>query len=218
MGTMEGVPGTNRPLTMRTLPWASSASGNLSAMAHDVVSELKYFEAYLASGRAPRWTMAISDLHGFLTGIAMGGAVAEDEWLPLIWSGEQPEFVCEEEEQSVLGELRALHGAITADLASAEEEIVPVLLADENGNYDASDWADGFLQAIETNPEPWRKAFDCAKDSLGVVLATCHENHEGGQAELLGPDDTDMMVSHLRQLHCVMRGAADAAAPAAKAA
>jgi uncharacterized protein YgfB (UPF0149 family) len=31
--------------------------------------------------------MAISDLHGFLTGIAMGGAVAEEEWLPLIWSG-----------------------------------------------------------------------------------------------------------------------------------
>ena len=63
-------------------------------MAHDAVSALKHFEAYLASGRAPCWTMAISDLHGFLTGIAMGGAVAEEEWLPLIWSGEQPEFGC----------------------------------------------------------------------------------------------------------------------------
>ena len=187
-------------------------------MAHDVVSELKHFEAYLASGRAPRWTMAISDLHGFLTGIAMGGAVAEDEWLPLIWSGEQPEFGCDEEERSVLGELRALLAIIAADLECSEEGIVPVLMADENGNYDASDWADGFLQAIETNPEPWRKAFDCAKDSLGVVLAACHENHEGGQPGLLGPDDTDMMVSHLRQLHFVMRSAAGAAAPAAKAA
>jgi yecA family protein len=188
-------------------------------MAHDVVSELKHFEAYLGSGRAPRWTMAISDLHGFLTGIAMGGAVAEDEWLPLIWSGEEPEFGCEEEEQSVLGELRALHAAITAGLASPEEGIVPVLLADEHGNYDASEWAEGFLQAIETNPDPWRKAFDSAKVSLGVVLAACHENRDGPEPELLGPDETDMMIGHLRQLHSVMRGAADAAAtPAAKAA
>lgn len=187
-------------------------------MAHDVVSELKHFEAYIDSGRAPRWTMAISDLHGFLTGIAMGGAVAEDEWLPLIWSGEQPEFECDEEEQSVLGELRALHAAITADFRSSEEGIVPVLLADENGNYDASDWAEGFLQAIETNPAPWRKAFDCAKESLSVVLAACHENHKGGQPELLSLDQADMMVGHLRQLHSVMRGAADVAAPAAKAA
>ena len=187
-------------------------------MAHDAVSALKHFEAYLASGRAPCWTMAISDLHGFLTGIAMGGAVAEDEWLPLIWSGEQPEFGCEEEEQSVLGELRALHAAIAADLASSEEEIVPVLMADENGNYDASDWADGFLQAIETNPDPWGKAFDRAKESLGVVLAACHENREGGEPELLGQDETDIMIGHLRQLHFVMRGAADAVAPAAKAA
>ena len=187
-------------------------------MAYDVVSELKHFEAYLASGRAPRWTMAISDLHGFLTGIAMAGTVAEDEWLPLIWSGEQPEFGSEEEEQTVLGELRALHGAISRDLASPQEEIVPVLMADEDGNYDASDWADGFLQAIETNPEPWKRAFDCAKGSLGVVLAACHENHASGQPELLGPDDTDMMISHLRQLHSVMRGTEDAIVPAAKAA
>jgi len=187
-------------------------------MAHDVVSELKHFEAYLGSGRAPRWTMAISDLHGFLTGIAMGGAVAEDEWLPLIWSGEEPEFRCKEEEQSVLGELRALHAAITADLASPEEEIVPVLLADEHGHYDASEWAEGFLQAIETNPDPWRKAFDAAKKSLSVVLAACHENRDGQEPELLGPDETELMVAHLQHLHAVMCGGADSTVQAAKAA
>ena len=64
----------------------------------------------------------------------MGGAVAEDEWLPLIWSGEEPEYRCEEEEQSVLGASRALHGA-------------------------------------------------------------CYENREGCEPDLLGPDETDLMVS-----------------------
>lgn len=187
-------------------------------MAYDVVSELKHFEAYRSSGRAPHWTMAVSDLHGFLTGIAMGGAVAEDEWLPLIWSGEEPEFGCEEEEQSVLGELRALHAGIARDLASPEEEIVPVLLADENGNYDASDWAEGFLQAINANPEPWRRVFDDANESLGVVLAACHENHDSGRPEPLSPDETDMMIDHLRYLHLVMRGQVDGSTEASKAA
>ena len=126
-------------------------------MAHDAVSELKNFEAYLASGRAPRWTMAISDLHGFLTGIATGGAIPEGEWLPLIWSGEEPEFRCEGEEQSVLGASCALHAA-------------------------------------------------------------CHESREGGEPDLLGPDESDLMVSHLRHLHSVMRGVADTAPPAAQAA
>lgn len=187
-------------------------------MSHDAAADLTHFEAYVETGRAPRWTMAPSDIHGFLTALAMDGSVPEAAWLPLIWSGEEPLFESAEEEASVIGEVRQLHSRIATALDAPGGDIVPLLLASDDGRYFAADWAQGFLQAIEINPPAWSHAFECARDSLEVVLAACYENHDEHHSGILTAAEASEMVSHLNRLHALMRGTQSSAHREARAA
>ncbi len=61
------------------------------ALAHTIPHDLdlKALDRFLTSDRSPRESMMLSDLDGFLTGIAVGPElVLPSEWLPLVWGGE----------------------------------------------------------------------------------------------------------------------------------
>jgi hypothetical protein len=66
---------------------AQEISGPISSQ------ELDVLDKYLRSERAPPRCMWISQLDGFLTGVAAGPErVPVSEWLPLIWGGAEPTF------------------------------------------------------------------------------------------------------------------------------
>jgi hypothetical protein len=54
-------------------------------MSEDILCPLDSFKAYAESGRAPRWTMAPDDLHGFLTALAMAGPLPCANWTEKIY-------------------------------------------------------------------------------------------------------------------------------------
>lgn len=55
---------------------------------------LDLLDAWLLSDRAPEDAMELSELDGFLTGIAVGPqTVMPSEWLPAIWGDAQPVFL-----------------------------------------------------------------------------------------------------------------------------
>lgn len=61
-------------------------------------------DAFLSSEDAPPESMQLSDLDGFLTGIAIGPElVMPSEWLPVVWGGEEPVFADGDQAQAVLG-------------------------------------------------------------------------------------------------------------------
>src|SRR5215813_15282775 len=64
------------------------------ALAHAIPIEqvdLEALDRFLISDRSPPDSMMLSDLDGFLTGIAVGPElVLPSEWLPLVWGGEAP--------------------------------------------------------------------------------------------------------------------------------
>ena len=95
---------------------------------------------------------------------------------------------------------------------------VTVLPHGGNGWYFAADWAEGFLQAIEANPHPWRKAVDEAETSLSIVLGTCYHNHDDENDGYVGLEALDEINYHLRHLNRVMQNAADYAAAVPRAA
>lgn len=181
-------------------------------------SQLSWFRAYAASGRAPRWTMEPADIHGFLTGLAMAGGLPESEWMPWIWSGEAPQFASREEARNVLGDLRSLEAQIKRSLTSYRILTAVALPRGENGQFYAADWAEGFLQAIEANPEPWQKAVEQAEASLTTVLAACYHNHEDGYGGHISLDRLDELNYHLRHLNRIMKATAEDALPGARAA
>ena len=75
--------------------------------------DLEALDEFLMSDRAPSESMMLSDLDGFLTGIAVGPElVLPSEWLPLIWGGEAPEFADEAEAKTILGAIMGRYNEI----------------------------------------------------------------------------------------------------------
>lgn len=180
-------------------------------MSDQLLAQLPWFKSYIESGRAPRWTMGPSDLHGFLTAHSMAGPMPEAHWTSWVWSGESPEFASEAEEQNILDELLALEDQIRRNLGSYRPLSVTALPHAGDGWYFAADWAEGFLQAIEAYPQPWQAALDEAETSLSVVLGTCYQNHDEENSGYVGLEALDEINYHIRLLHRVMRKAAEQA-------
>lgn len=75
--------------------------------------DLEALDRFLISDRAPPDSMMLSDLDGFLTGIAVGPEfVMPSEWLPLIFGGEVPEFTDEAEAEAVLSAIMGRYNEI----------------------------------------------------------------------------------------------------------
>src|SRR3954465_7080051 len=56
-------------------------------------ADLDLLDAYLLSDQSPPECLLLSDLDGFLTGVAIGPElVMPGEWLPHVWGGEEPVF------------------------------------------------------------------------------------------------------------------------------
>ena len=67
-------------------------------------ADLDLLDAYLLSDQSPPECMLLSDLDGFLTGIAIGPEVVmPSEWLPHVWGGEEPVFDDPAQASAILG-------------------------------------------------------------------------------------------------------------------
>ena len=177
-------------------------------MSDQLLAQLPWFRSYIESGRAPAWTMGPADLHGFLTALAIAGPVPEGHWTSWVWSGEDPEFDSVMEEQNVLDELLDLEEQVRRGLGGYRPLSVTTLPHAGDGWYFAADWAEGFLQAIEANPQPWQAALDHAEESLSVVLGTCYNNHDEDNSGYVGLEAMDEINYHIRVLSSVMRRSA----------
>lgn len=177
-------------------------------MSDQLLAQLPWFTSYVDSGRAPIWTMGPADLHGFLTALAMAGPMPDGHWTSWVWSGEVPVFDSEEEEQNVLDELLAFEQQVRRGLGGYRPLSVTTLPHAGEGWYFTADWAEGFLQAIEANPEPWQVAMDEAEESISVVLGTCYANHDDENTGYVGLEALDEINYHIRCLASVMKKAA----------
>jgi yecA family protein len=75
--------------------------------------DLELLDTYLMSADAPASSMGLSDLDGFLTGLAVGPElVMPSEWMPLIWGGDEPEFDTVEAANAILGTIMARYNEI----------------------------------------------------------------------------------------------------------
>lgn len=157
-------------------------------------ADLEALDDFLMSDRAPPESMMLSDLDGFLTGIAVGPElILPSEWLPLIWGGEAPEFADEAEAKAILG---AIMGRYNEILRRIEDDALdPVFWTDRDGTLIAADWAEGFLQAIMLRVDAWKRLFKSRRESqlLFPILALCGDEH-GDSLLGLDADDEDAVM------------------------
>lgn len=172
--------------------------------------DLEALDAFLQSDRAPPNGMLLSELDGFLTGIAIGpDLIRPSEWLPVIWGGAAPAFADLDEANAILGLLMARYNEILREVA--DHALAPVFWTARDGSIIATDWAEGFVQAIKLRADAWERLFTSKRDGMLVlpILSLCRD--ENGRSLLdLPPGADDHIVEQAPELipGCVIEIAA----------
>jgi uncharacterized protein len=151
--------------------------------------------------------MMLSELDGFLTGVAIGpGLIRPSEWMPLVWGSEAPAFADLDEANAILGALMVRYNEILGEIA--DDALAPIFWTGRDGTIIAADWAQGFLQAIKLRADAWEPLFASNRDGkfLLPILSLCRDKN--GQSLLgLAPEANDRLAAQLIP-NCVMAIAA----------
>jgi uncharacterized protein len=159
--------------------------------------DLEALDQFLMSDASPEDCMQLSDLDGFLTGIAIGPElVLPSEWLPAVWGGEEPVFDDAEQARTVLGAIMGRYNEILRLLAADPDAYAPLFWEGPEGEVIAADWAEGFADAVRFRPEAWRPLLEdreaCAM--LMPILALCGDAEGGSPLELDPETDADLLA------------------------
>jgi uncharacterized protein len=159
--------------------------------------DLEALDRFLMSDASPEDCMQLSDLDGFLTGIAIGPElIVPSEWLPAIWGGDEPVFESIEQAQTVIGTIMGRYNEILRALSTDPEGYEPVFWEGADGEVIAADWAEGFVDAIRLRPEAWRPLLEDreALVMLMPILALCGDAEDGSPLELDPEEDADLLA------------------------
>ena len=159
--------------------------------------DLEALDQFLMSDASPEDCMQLSDLDGFLTGIAIGPElVMPSEWLPAIWGGDEPVFESMEQAQTVIGTIMGRYNEILRELDTDPEGYEPVFWEGPDGEVIAADWAEGFVDAVRLRPEAWRPLLEDreALILLMPILALCGDAEGGSPLELDPEEDADLLA------------------------
>jgi uncharacterized protein len=97
------------------------------------MADLEKLDIYLSSNESPDECMMLSDLDGFLHGVACSPVpISAEEWMPVGLGGspgDVPDWVL--------------------------ESITLIFWESEEGQVIAMDWCEGFMQAVSLRPKEW---------------------------------------------------------------
>ncbi len=162
--------------------------------ASEVIPEwIDELDEFLMSDQAPDDCLQISDLDGFLTGVAIGpDLIMPSEWIPIIWQGGQPEFKDTEQAERIMGAIMARYNEILRQLGDEPGALEPIFYEAPDGSVLAADWAEGFMDAIGLRVDAWDALFEDedARLLMGPIMAHLHDKDgkpfaEGSPDEML---------------------------------
>jgi uncharacterized protein len=140
----------------------------LESISLDGPVDLAALDDFLASDRTPPDCMQLSELDGFMAGVVVGPEmVPPSKWLPMVWHDGEPDFADIEEAKTILGIIMLRYNEIIRLVDSPPGSYRPVLVEQDDGNLDASDWALGFLQAMALCQDGWEPM---VRDSMAGAL------------------------------------------------
>jgi uncharacterized protein len=158
-------------------------------------ADLDLLDTYLLSDQSPSECMLLSDLDGFLTGVAIGPEVVmPSEWLPHVWGGEEPVFDDPAQASAILGTIMGRYNTIVREAEAGA--FGPIFWETADGTTIAADWAEGFMQAVALRADAWEPLMRSRRHGrlLLPILALCADEN-GDSALGLEPDEEDRFMA-----------------------
>ncbi len=144
---------------------------------HPCTNPLETLDAYLSSDDSPETSMALSDLDGFLTGIAcMPAEIPEATWMTVALG--EPDKVPPPIREIVTARL----DEICAILDEQDQPIEPVFWQAKEGHVIAMDWCEGFMDAVKLAPDAWRHKVETAEGARLMVPILVHIFDDNGNS------------------------------------
>jgi uncharacterized protein len=140
---------------------------------------LRQLDDFLSDLPAESDAMMLSELDGFLTGIAVCPApILAEEWLPLVWGGSTIEdagtvALAGDIDLDAFRKLIIEHyNTIGLDLSRGPGHFSPVYDVDErNDDVLWEIWISGFARAMALRPNSWARIADSGEEDAVVALA-----------------------------------------------
>jgi uncharacterized protein len=116
--------------------------------------KLQKLEHFLLSSSVGENAMLLTELDGFLAGLAVSPEeIKEAEWLPKIWGQDEPSFKDAAEKRALLETVLERFTEISASLK--KDKFDPVMEPDVDGAILWEGWVVGFKQAVMLRPSGW---------------------------------------------------------------
>lgn len=144
------------------------------------MDEIRRLDAWLSSDKSPDNCMLLSDLDGFLHGVACAPEpVPVAEWMAKALGGSAggaPAWVAE-----AIGNrfVRILDG-----LVLSPPEVVPIFWQSKEGHVVAMDWCEGFMEAVGLRPKAWLRLTESGTSGHLVAPILIHLLDDDGNSAL----------------------------------
>lgn len=152
--------------------------------------------------------MTLSELDGLLAAvIACPEPIPPEEWLPLVWTGEdvdEADLLGRPEVPEAVAHILLRQEEIARQLAQGEGAFLPILDEDASGEILWQMWVIGFETGMSLRPEAWEALHARGGDpaealTLLITLAMLVEDEAAATAEL-GAEDVEQLKSDASEI------------------
>lgn len=161
-----------------------------------IIERLHLLSKLLGSDELPDRAMQLSDLDGFLTGVACSPEpIPSAEWWPLIWGSGN---ALSAPWQRYAGELVLdRYRQILQGLSGEPPFIAPIFWHDDEGRVSAIDWCEGFADAYVLRMDSWVELIKTpdGQELLFPIFAHLFED-DGSSVMGIAEEQVEEMLEH----------------------
>jgi len=163
---------------------------------------LEGLDAFLKSDRAPDEGMHLSELDGFLTGVALTPtSMSPPDLLSVVWGSVEPVYADEDEARFVMNTILDRRDEIKETLQSDPADLNPIMWESPDADVVVEDWAAGFLEAVSLHADDWRPLFEDDNAFLAIVpIIIAGRDLEDLQGMGVGADAKEFMSLELPEV------------------
>ena len=147
--------------------------------------DLEALDEYLMSDDSPEGSMMLSDLDGFLHGIACSPVlIPAEEWISKAL-GAHPATLPNWVNETVAH----LYMTIGEGLMASPAEVEPIFWEANEGHVIAMDWCEGFMDAVALRPKHWLRLTESGVEGRLMAPIMAHMLDDEGNSMLGIPQD-----------------------------
>ena len=147
--------------------------------------DLQALDNYLSSDDSSNECMMLSDLDGFLHGVACSPVlISEDEWMPVAF-GQSLDGVPDWVFQCIT----LIYNIIIQGLSYDPPEVEPIFWDAKEGHVIAMDWYEGFMEAVSLRLKQWLRLTESGTGGQLITLIMVHLLDENGNSIMGKPID-----------------------------